>query len=404
MEGTAATGHNFDQFTGVLGDAIAMNPEGESTGLRVEIHEGAGACLALAEDWIRLDLGDSCESSVTLEWSQALLGSLVAPTDVVTVVALRDNGHVVAIVPTVLRRRRVAGMALRTLSLLSGLHSTHSDILRVHDRPELFDAIVGALTSLPFDWDVLRIERVLEDGSFAVQLTAALRRVGLRHRVRRGQETYSLKLPSSYPAFLETQGAKFRNHLRRKQRQLDAAGRVTILRPGLDLSVEQAYRDLLEVERRSWKHDVGTAISTVPQQEAFYRELTRAAAHRGRLHLLLMYLDGRPIAFNLGLVVGRRYSYLKTSFDESLRKLSPSTVLRARLVESLIDEGIDELDFQTEHYQWKAQWTNQARHHQSIVVFNRTPRATLYRLLLLVRDRLRPASRDEEVAGTPADT
>ena len=58
-----------------------------------------------------------------------------------------------------------------------------------------------------------------------------------------------------------------------------------------------------------------------------------------------MYLDDRPIAFNLGITAGDRYSYLKTSFDEELRPLSPATVLRARLVESLCAEGLQHLDF-----------------------------------------------------------
>jgi CelD/BcsL family acetyltransferase involved in cellulose biosynthesis len=110
---------------------------------------------------------------------------------------------------------------------------------------------------------------------------------------------------------------------------------------------------------------------------------------------MLMYLDDTPIAFNLGITVSDRYSYLKTSFNERLRRLSPATILRAHLVEALIAEGIRSLDFPAEPYQWEEQWTDKLRWHVSVLVFNRTPRALLYRFMVRMRDlsRRSPDSR-----------
>ena len=52
----------------------------------------------------------------------------------------------------------------------------------------------------------------------------------------------------------------------------------------------------------------------------------------------------------------------------------------------LIAEGIRILDFPAEPYQWEEQWTDTLRWHVSVLVFNRTPRAVLYRLLVGLRD------------------
>ena len=72
-----------------------------------------------------------------------------------------------------------------------------------------------------------------------------------------------------------------------------------------------------------------------------------------------MYLDGRPIAFNLGLVHGACYYYLKTSYDQALNQAGAATVFRARLVERLMAEGVRVLDFPGAPYQWEEQWADE---------------------------------------------
>ena len=65
--------------------------------------------------------------------------------------------------------------------------------------------------------------------------------------------------------------------------------------------------------------------------------------------------------------------------------MSPATVLRARLIESLIARGIARLDFPGEPYEWESQWTNQVRRRVVLSVYPSTIRG---RLLALV-DRIR---------------
>jgi CelD/BcsL family acetyltransferase involved in cellulose biosynthesis len=234
---------------------------------------------------------------------------------------------------------------------------------------------------------VLRIGALLECNPIANQLRSFLPVSGYEHRIRREQPSYYLDLPATYDRFLASRSAKFRNYLRRKTRQLEAMGRLEVRRAGREVDVAQAYRDLLEVEERSWKHAHGTAITRVPRQREFYRRLCDGAAQCGRLHLSVLYLDWRPIAYDLGVTSADRYSYLKTSFDETLRAVSPATVLRARLVESLILGGFRTLDFPAEPYEWEEHWSSGVRWHSSVLVFNRTLRGRAYRRLVSLRDR-----------------
>ena len=227
-------------------------------------------------------------------------------TDTAFAVVLRSAGRVVAIVPAIIRRERVVGpLDLATLYPLSELTPAHSDVLR---------ELTGRTSFRHSSKRSLRCRAVgtsCESGdcSSPVRLRGSLRSISRnqiwRHRIRREQPSFMLELGPSYEQFLAARSAKFRNHLRRKTRQLDAAGQVKVLRAGRDLGVEEAYEHLLSIEERSWKHAHGTAISAVPHQREFYRLLCEGAAGRGRLHLMLMYLDDVPIAFNLGITVCR---------------------------------------------------------------------------------------------------
>jgi CelD/BcsL family acetyltransferase involved in cellulose biosynthesis len=276
-----------------------------------------------------------------------------------------------------------------TLYPLCELTPAHSDILRSSDRSDIVPAFFEALGTLPYRWDVLRFGRLLEAGTIGRQIAEYLPHSGFQHRIRREHLCFMLELGPTYDQFLADRSAKFRSYLRRKTRQLEAAGQIKVLMAGRDMSVDEAYDDLLSIEERSWKHKHGTAISAVPHQRQFYRLLCDGAVRSRRLHLILMYLNDVPIAFNLGIKVADRYSYLKTSFDEGMRRLSPATVLRARLVEALISEGVRQLDFPGQPYQWEEQWTDVTRPRMSVLVFNRTPLAGLYRLVVGLRDLLR---------------
>ena len=88
-----------------------------------------------------------------------------------------------------------------------------------------------------------------------------------------------------------------------------------------------------------------------------------------RLHLRFLYLDDRPVAYNLGVLLKGTYFYLKTSYDHAEKPLSPSTFLRARLVAELIGQGVQELDFPAEPYEWERQWTDELRWHRSLTLF-----------------------------------
>ena len=145
------------------------------------------------------------------------------------------------------------------------------------------------------------------------------------------------------------------------------------------------------------KHKHGTAISAIPHQIAFYRELIGGAYKAGRLHLTFLVLNDKPVAYNLGVVSNGCYYYLKTSFNEAYRHLGVASVCRARLIRMLIDEGLENFDFPGEPYEWEKQWTRNLRWHRSFTIYNKTSMGYLIRMITYVTHFLRRSSINREV-------
>ncbi len=364
----------------------------------------------LKDDWDALHRRSGREPSVSFEFARAMVRNHMAGHDEWFLVVLRRDGHVVGLVPMMTRRERLAGLSVTVLQLVEDQYSTHSDLLFAPDAGDLvgawLDAIRGPRAGA---WDVLQIPRLLEHSSLIGALTSELSRRRASHRWRLERPSFHLPLPDSYQAYLATRSGKLRNYLKRAEKKLAAEGDVTFTRVAPGDPLDRAYDELLEIERQSWKHEHGTAITVAPHQEGFYRDLIETAEQAGTLHLTFLRLAGVPIAYNLGLFSGGSYFYLKTSYCRTYRPHGAASVGRARLIALLIGEGCTALDFPGEPYEWEQQWTDAVRWHLSLLLFNRTLTGRAIALTVKARDFLRPPSRDRRIvfsAGrhSPTDT
>ena len=171
------------------------------------------------------------------------------------------------------------------------------------------------------------------------------------------------------------------------EKKIRAAGNYKFYKLANSGNIKDAYKDLLKIESKSWKQIHGTAISSIKRQEEFYSELCKQTFESGWLHLFFLYFNEQPIAYNLGLIKDNQYFYLKTSFDEGKKQFSPSTLLRAKLIKELINDGIKYFDFPGEPYEWEQQWTEEVRWHKSLYIFNFTLKGNLYLIFDKIKDR-----------------
>lgn len=354
------------------------------------------------DTWQQLFAARCHEPSASFEWTQSLIENHLHSNDRFGLVILKDGQTTCGLVPIVAESSSLFGFPLVTLAPISERYNTHGDMLLASASDAVAAAFFDALFSVRRSWDLFRMGRILEGSALGIALENELRRRHARFRSRVEMPSFILALPRTFEEYLRLRSGRFRNFARRAERKLASVGRVDLIHAGKDLDIRACYAALVSIETRSWKHAHGTAISAVRHQQTFYEHLCRTMFDAGHLHLTLLTLDGQPVAYNLGLVFGTVYYYLKTSFDECLKAHSPSTVARLRLVASLIDAGVSTFDFPGEPYEWEAQWARDVRWHRSLAVFSPTARGRLYGALAYLRDRKRATDGGRDVSYVDA--
>lgn len=129
---------------------------------------------------------------------------------------------------------------------------------------------------------------------------------------------------------------KRRKEWRRLTARLQELGRVEFD----ELETVEALRawtaEFLALEAAGWKGREGVALEALQGGNRFFEELCRHAALRGRLQLLALRLDGRPLALKLNLfgAAGAGFAF-KITFDEAYAKYSPGVLLELENIERL---------------------------------------------------------------------
>jgi len=245
----------------------------------------------------------------------------------------------------------------RGVTSAANVHSGDWDAVARDDnaRTELWEAL-GEL-----DENCIRLLGIPEQGGAADAAEAALQKAGYRIVRENRPPSPSLQLPATWEGLIHTVSRNLRSNWGRRQRGLERAGTVafrTVTRPG-EMAV--ALDAFLELEASGWKGKAGTAILSDLRTQRLYRDFAQVAAARGWLRLHLLELDGQLIAGDYAVSFEGTGFLLKTAFSEPHEQLSPGLVLRGRVLQAAIKEGLDYYDFLGGPERYKLSWASQLR-------------------------------------------
>ena len=356
----------------------------EASRVTIAILDGAEGMWRLRDEWQALYHRGGRELSLSYAWSHAVASVYGAPGDRIRTIAVRRDGALIGVLPLVTRSAR---RSFCHLTPLAEEHTTHSDWLVAEPSSAIADALVQGLMAAGVEWDRFRMSRVLEHNALLPHFVAALRGRGIRVLLRPELPSYVMRLPHTYAEYLAARSAKFRNHLKRVKRKIDARHTdVTVIVGDRSASgFSAAFTRILAIEQASWKGAHKWAMFADSAATKFWQDVCENAWAEGRMHVQFLTIDGRPAAYNLGYIVGDEYAYLKTTFGDEFRDLGAATFLRARLVEDLIDRGIHLVDFPGEPYDWERQWTAELRRHIMLTASSGTARSRVLEWLERVR-------------------
>jgi hypothetical protein len=118
-----------------------------------------------------------------------------------------------------------------------------------------------------------------------------------------------------------------RKELRRLEKRLAETGRLeyTTLEQGDDF--DAWVEEFLEFEAKSWKGKGGRALDCSETDRKYFVEIAREAFRRGKLMMLALRFNGRPIAYKVNFLSGAGSFAYKIAFDEEYARYSPGVLL-----------------------------------------------------------------------------
>ncbi|MEJ3659175.1 GNAT family N-acetyltransferase [Actinomycetes bacterium KLBMP 9759] len=274
------------------------------------------------------------------------------------IIEARRDGRLVGILP----------MA-RTGGQLRGMHNWHTfvfgpvaeddDVVR-----ELGDRVMAATGSSAV------IGHLMPGDCAAMTEAASARRCVTD--VRPVQRSPYIPIDRDFDSYLRDRDQRWLKQLERRRRKLAAKGH-------LELDVSDGRSDLphlldetFRIEALGWKGESGTAITSQPDTDRFYRALSRWAAEAGFLRIATLKLDGTAIAADISLESPTSHYFLKTGFDPEQRALAPGLILRHDMIKRSFELGQASYELLGSAERYKLQWTDQVHDIRKVTAYQRS--------------------------------
>lgn len=206
------------------------------------------------------------------------------------------------------------------------------------------DRAAGALVAWlrGSDADVLIIPRIADADAAAGALEAAFRAAGVLPVRINAHDRAFLDAQSPFPG--DTLNRKKTRELERQRRRLAEHGALALETHG-GTGAAAALERFLDLEASGWKGARGTALKARSAETAFVREAITGIAGEDAARVMLLTLDGAPIAGALILLSGSRAYYFKTAYDEAWSRFSPGLMLTDEITRALhADPAIHDAD------------------------------------------------------------
>lgn len=201
-------------------------------------------------------------------------------------------------------------------------------LVRAGHEAQAWRAILGVLDGARWAPGLLHVTGLVEDGPTHVGLAEAAASLGrpcdVVHRTERALLQSDLSPAAYYEAVVR---GKKRKEYRRLRSRLSELGALTVRRltPGDDL---MTWCDqFLTLEQSGWKGEAGSALASEHGTDRFFRDAVAGAHAAGRLEMIRLDLDDRPIAILVNLFARPGSFSFKIAYDEAFARFSPGVLI-----------------------------------------------------------------------------
>lgn len=237
------------------------------------------------------------------------------------------------------RRHGYKGLPVKTLALWCHVHCyLCTPLIHAAYAPKCLAAFFHWLATDRRGAALLECKWVPGEGPFHRLLAEYLAE---QRKVTLIEETYARAMlcpRASARAYLEeVLSGERRRRLRRHEERLGDKGKVEYVALGPDDDAVAWLEEFLRLEAAGWKGREGTALQCRAEDRRFFLDALAEAHRRGRLMMMALRVDGKPVALFCDLIAAPWSFVFKLTFDEGHAAFSPGALLELEKVRRLHD-------------------------------------------------------------------
>jgi len=176
-------------------------------------------------------------------------------------------------------------------------------------------------------------------------------------------DTAWVDIDQPFDTYWEARGKNLKTNTRKQRTKLHIEN-VTLSLECLmqPEAVAQAIEDYGTLESAGWKGKDGTAVHPDNAQGRFYRNMLENFCAQGRGRIYRYRFNDKVVSMDLCIEASDRIVILKTTYDETYKTVSPSTLMRQDEFRELFDSGkFKRIEFYGKVMEWHTRWTENKR-------------------------------------------
>ena len=167
-----------------------------------------------------------------------------------------------------------------------------------------------------------------------------------------------ITLPSYVDEFKQSLGKSLRKNLKRRLKQLQELGEVTIEKFNNCSSEEwtMLVDDCSDIESQSWLFSDAKGKMRIKGKESFWKEYLKGKDAQRRVNIWLVKLNGHPISFTLAIDSGLcRYS-IAGQYNAQFKKYGVGLLADYEMLQDSINMGIKTVNLGDGDFEYKDRW------------------------------------------------
>ncbi len=308
--------------------------------------------------------------SSTYEWTSAIIKSH-SLHDKSGVFTSEKNGAIKFIFPYSKRiKNHFKIIKLESIEQIQEIYSSRNGLILEDNEYLHFDNFIKFLHNNTDQWDTL-IFSVTSNSYHEENVNKTLEKYNLSYTNDAYIESPYIHLPESHETFINRLNKKFRYNVISRLKKLSLK-KETHLK--IYTSIEN-HNEFIEhihyIEKKSWKEQSGTSITTNKLQEKFYNNFTELAAINNWLMGFVIFDKDIPIAYSYGILFNGVFESLKSSFSDDYKKYSPGNIIKFEITKYLCAHGIKYYDLLGVKDPMKMRWATSTYTQKRYTIFNK---------------------------------